>query len=85
MKTAALTLLASIGIVFSASTALAGDKPPADVKKLSEIVLILEKAGYDPISEIEFDDGHWEVDAYRDDKKIEVNVNPTTGEITKDM
>ena len=36
------------------------------------------------VLEIEFDDGHWEVDAYQNGVKIEVNVDPTTGAITAD-
>lgn len=84
MKTTALALLTSIGLAFATGAALAGDKPPSDSKKLSEIVLILEKAGYHPISEVEFDDGHWEVDAYLNDEKREVNVDPYTGAITPD-
>lgn len=79
-----LALVTSIGLASTSCAALAGDKPPSDSKKLSEIVLILEKAGYEPISEIEFDDGHWEVDAYQHGEKREVNVDPKTGEITKD-
>ncbi len=84
MKSTAIALLASMGLAFASGAALAGDKPPSDSKRLSEIVLILEKAGYHPISEIEFDDGHWEVDAYQNGEKIEVNVDPKTGTITKD-
>jgi len=84
MKTTVLAFLTSIGIAFASGAALAGDQPPSDSKRLSEIALILEKAGYHPISEIEFDDGHWEVDAYQNGVKIEVNVDPTTGAITAD-
>lgn len=83
MKLNSLALAISTALAFTCSAALA-DKPPSDIKKLSEIVLILEKAGFDPISEIEFDDGHWEIDAYRNGEKREVHVDPRTGEITKD-
>ncbi len=77
----ALSLGAALAVCGGAALA---DKPPADIKKLSEIVLMLEKAGFDPIAEIEFDDGHWEVDAYRNGEKREVHVDPQTGEITRD-
>ncbi|MEO9102133.1 MAG: PepSY domain-containing protein [Burkholderiaceae bacterium] len=83
MKFTSLAVVASTALVFTCSAALA-DKPPTDIKKLSEIVIMLEKAGFDPISEIDFDDGHWEVDAYRNGEKREVHVDPKTGEITKD-
>lgn len=79
-----IALLTTLTLGFAACLAHAGDRPPEGIKPLSEIVLLLEKAGYSPISEIEFDDGHWEVDAYRNGEKVEINVDPRTGEIKKD-
>ena len=84
MKTTVLAFLTSIGLVFASGAALAGDQPPSDSKRLSEIALILEKAGYHPISEIEFDDGHWEVDAYQNGVKIECCIACPTTEIIAD-
>lgn len=84
MKTTALALLTSIGLAFASSAALAGDKPPEGSKPLSEIVLKLEQAGYGPFEEIEFDDGRWEIDVYRNGEKRELHVDPKTGEVTKD-
>lgn len=84
MKTTATAVLVSACLAFASSAALAGDKPPTDIKPLSEIVKKLEQMGYTQISEIEFDDGQWEVDVYHDGKKRDVHVDPRTGEITKD-
>lgn len=83
MKRTSLALALSTALAFTSGAARA-DKPPPDVKKLSEIVLMLEQAGFGPISEIEFDDGHWEVDTYRNGERRAGYVDPRTGEITKD-
>ncbi|ADJ28184.1 PepSY domain-containing protein [Nitrosococcus watsonii] len=81
--------LATIISIFSVLTilpamVLAGDKPPQDGKPLSEIVKSLEEQGFKQISEIEFDDGKWEVDVYKDNQKRELEVDPSSGEILSD-
>ena len=75
------TLAAGLLAISLAVTAIAGDKPPREAKPLSEIVQILERAGYGPFSEIEFDDGRWEVKVWRDNRKFELKVDPRSGEI----
>jgi len=60
------------------------DVPPADSLKLSEVVLKLEQQGLHPIVDIEFDDGVWEVDAYRGQDKRELKVDPRTGKILRE-
>lgn len=59
-------------------------RPPANAQPLSAIVLALEKQGYSPIVEIEFDDGRWEVEAYKDGKKRKLKVDPVSGRIMSD-
>ena len=83
MKTAFLTFLLAI-LVLVPQVALADDKPPADAKALSEIVLSLEKRGYTPIVDIEFEDGYWEIEAYREGHKRDFKVDPRSGVITSD-
>lgn len=68
-------------LVISSSIALASDMPPKNSKPVSEIAASLEKQGYTP-SEIEFDDGKWEVEAYKDGQKHELKVDPISGKIT---
>lgn len=71
-------------LIISSSIALASDKPPKDSKPVSEIAASLEKQGYKPIEEIKFDDGKWEVEAYKNDQKRELKVDPTSGKIISD-
>jgi uncharacterized membrane protein YkoI len=51
---------------------------------MSEIALSLEKQGYTPIAEIEFDDGMWKVDAYKDGQRRDLKVDPRSGQIVAD-
>ena len=52
---------------------------PEGALPLSELALRLERDGYDPILEIEFEDGAWEVEAYKDGQVVEVEVDPLSG------
>lgn len=49
---------------------------------LSEIIAILENDGYDPLVETSFDDGQWEVEAFRGREALELTVDPRTGKVT---
>lgn len=73
-----LTLAAVAAIPFS--TVLA-DRPAADMKPIVEIIEQLEKQGYGPFSEIDFDDGYWEVEVYKQDTAYELAVDGRTGQI----
>ena len=55
------------------------DIPPPGSKTLSAIVNWLELQGYSPIVEIEFEDGLWEVEAYRFGQLVEFEIDPVTG------
>ncbi len=58
--------------------------PPANAKPLSEIIKSLEDRGYKNISEVEFEDGAWEIEAHPvGGKEIEIHVDPIAGKILK--
>ena len=58
--------------------------PPVNAKPLSEIVKAVEEKGFKIITEIEFEDGVWKIEAHQTDgKEIKLKVNPITGEIRK--
>ena len=71
----------------AASTAARADwfsdeLPPANAKPLSEIIKAAEDKGYKVISEVEFDDGVWEIEAHQPDgKEVHVKVDPLSGAI----
>ncbi|MCI0548379.1 MAG: PepSY domain-containing protein [Candidatus Rokubacteria bacterium] len=58
--------------------------PPANARKLSEIVRGLEAAGYTHIDEISFERRTWEVEAVRGGTKRELRVDPITGQVVSD-
>lgn len=60
------------------------DRVPADALKLSEVIQQLEQQGFHPVVDVEFDDGVWEIDAYRGKEKRELHVDPRTGKILRD-
>ena len=51
--------------------------PPEGAKPLSEVVKTFELHNY-PISEIEFEDGSWEVYWMKDGRKVKSNLDPMT-------
>lgn len=56
--------------------------PPANAKPLSEIVRTVESQGYKVISEAEFDDGVWKIEAHQPDgKEVHIKVDPLSGAI----
>ena len=56
--------------------------PPANAKPLSEIIKVVEDKGYKVISEIEFDDGIWKIEAHQaDGKEVHIKVDPLSGAI----
>lgn len=50
-------------------------------KSLLDVVKSLEEADYAPIIEISFDDGVWEVEAYKADVPYELSIDPENGEV----
>ncbi len=55
------------------------DIPPPGSKPLSAIVHMLEWQGYTPMVEIEYEDGGWEIEAYRYGKLVEFAMDPVSG------
>jgi uncharacterized membrane protein YkoI len=75
-KFAALATVSTLSL----GTAFA-ERPPADSKPAVEIVELLEMQGYGPFIEVEFDDGQWEVEAYKNEVAYELNIDRRTGKI----
>ena len=60
------------------------EMPPANAKPLSEIIKAIEDKGLKTITDIEFEDEVWNIEAHQiDGKEIKLKVNPITGEIRK--
>jgi hypothetical protein len=58
------------------------EAPPPNAKPLSAIVKALEDRGYKVITEIEFEDGKWEVEVQQaSGKELELHVDPLSGQI----
>ena len=56
--------------------------PPANAKPLSEIIKTVEDRGYKAISEVEFDDGVWKIEAHQPDgKEVHIKVDALSGAI----
>lgn len=79
MKLKSLVVLAGLAVPFAGVHA--AESMPEDAMKLSEIVSELESKGYDKITEVSMDDGVWEVDVKKNDKKYELKVSPTDGKV----
>jgi hypothetical protein len=78
------TSLIVITLLLGMSQAVAGEKPPENSMKLSEIVKSLESQGYSPITEISIDNGVWEAEAYKEGKERELKINPVNAKIISD-
>mgnify|MGYP001599818226 CR=1 FL=1 len=55
--------------------------PPPNAKPLSVIVKMVEDKGFRTISEVEFEDGTWEVEVQQGGKEIDLHVDPISGQI----
>lgn len=62
----------------------ADEVPPANAKPLSEIIKALEDQGYKTITEVEFEDGVWEIEVHQPkDKEVKLKVDAVSGEIKR--
>ncbi|CAK0758279.1 putative PepSY domain-containing protein [uncultured Gammaproteobacteria bacterium] len=60
-----------------------GGAVPDGRKSKEEIIVIVQGRGY-TVEEIEFEDGHWVVEAKdRDDHEFEIEVDPVTGKFIR--
>ncbi|MBL8548233.1 MAG: PepSY domain-containing protein [Hyphomonadaceae bacterium] len=98
MSRTTLRLVATLGVLVAlalsgpaaAQTAWFGNwfqdaLPPANAKPLSEIIRALEESGYRQITEVEFEDGEWEIEARRaGGEEVGLRVDPVSGEVTED-
>lgn len=73
--------LGGIAAVAAAQTSAKDEKPPPGAMALSAIVTKLEQQGYVPVIDVSLGNGRWEVEAYKEGKKWELEVDPNTGEI----
>ena len=82
MKTLIIAVLFSTMLFMQ--TSIAAEMPPNDAKPLSELVRALEEKGYSPFVDIEFEDGKWEIEVYKEGVKRELIVDPVSGKIVSD-
>lgn len=73
--------LGGIATIAAAQTSAKDEKPPPGAMALSAIVTKLEQQGYVPVVDVSLDNGRWEVEAYKEGKKWELEVDPNSGEI----
>lgn len=77
-----LQLFAAVAAIAAGWMSLApADYPAANAKPIVEIVEQLEKQGYGPFSELDFDDGYWEIEVYKNDTAYELLIDAQSGEI----
>ncbi|MGD9714087.1 MAG: PepSY domain-containing protein, partial [Thermomicrobiales bacterium] len=69
------------GLAASPLAVVADDTPPRDSQSLFDIVSKLEKVGYKPIVDVSYDDGGWEVEAFKDEIALELMVDPASGDV----
>ena len=60
------------------------DTPPAGIPGLSTVLIAVERGGYAPIVEVEFEKDHWEIKAYRDGQLLQFKTDLRRGEIIPD-
>jgi hypothetical protein len=77
---------AIVAFAFAANAAHADwfsdELPPANAKPLSQIIKAVEDKGFKTITEVDFDDGVWKIEAHQTDgKEITLKVDPMTGEV----
>lgn len=82
-------LLTGIAVlVFGAGAALADAKPGPNHIVHEAAVKAVTDAGYTNPHDVDFDNdtpnGEWEIEAFKDGKKYDVEVDATTGKITKE-
>jgi uncharacterized membrane protein YkoI len=60
------------------------ETPPSNAKPLSAIIKAVEDRNYGTITEVEFDDGKWEIEVHQaGGKEIEIYVDAVNGQISR--
>jgi hypothetical protein len=78
---ACLALAAQLAFLGVARARDRDEIPPANGKRLSEIVLSLEQAGHTVITDVDFDERVWIFRVYKAGFEFEIRVDPLSGEI----
>jgi uncharacterized membrane protein YkoI len=78
--------IAVCGLVASSLVARANwfrdETPPPNAKPLSTIIKTVEDRGYGTITEVEFEDGKWEIEVHKTGgKEAEIHVDAISGQI----
>ena len=79
MLSRTLLITAVTGLMTFGTGAALADQPPADAIPLSQIIQKLEEQGMQVV-EVEYDDEQWQIEAYRGDEEVELEIDPVTGE-----
>lgn len=82
-------VIAILGLAASTLAARAGwfhdEAPPANAKPLSTIIKSVEDRHYGTITEVEFEDGKWEVEVHQaNGKELEIHVDAVNGQIVRE-
>jgi hypothetical protein len=59
----------------------AGVNLPPGAMSLSAVLKTIEGAGYNPVTEVEFEKDHWEIKAFRNGQLLQLKVGLLAGEI----
>lgn len=74
-------LIACLATLVPVATLLAGEFPPEAARPLSEVLTTLESLGLQDPTEVNFDDGRWEIEALRKGVAVEVFVDPQAANV----
>jgi len=59
-------------------------KLPPGAMPLSAVLKAVEGAGYAPVTEVEFEDDHWQIKGYHDGQLVQLKVGLVAGDILPD-
>lgn len=75
-----LTLTLAIALAAAAGTSFAQN--PTGNLTTTDVIRLVESAGYTNVRDVEFDDGLWDVEATAaDGRSVDLKIDPTNGEV----
>lgn len=81
-------ILSAMALTIPLAAALADEKPGPNHIAAEAAIKAVTDAGYTNPHDVDFDNdtanGEWEIEAFKDGKKYDVEVDATTGKITKE-
>ena len=81
--TAFAALMLGVTAVGARASWFSDETPPANARPLSAIIKAVEDKGYKTITEVEFEDGKWEIEVHQaGGKEVEIHVDPVSGQIS---